>query len=241
MLYIVATPIGNLEDITIRAVRILGEVELILAEDTRKTGMLLKRLNIKKDLVSLYEHNEVRKIPLIVEELKKGRNIAMVSSAGTPTISDPGYKLIRTCREEGIPVTSLPGPSSIINCLALSSISHDKFVFLGYMPRKKSGQKKLLEETKEWGINLVFFESPHRIVKSLGLIKEVLGEVRVVIGREMTKKFEEILEIGVSQAIEHFSKKEPKGEFVLVVDNREHKDKKKCPKKSNLVKRFFKG
>ena len=220
MLYIVATPIGNLEDITLRASRILGEVDLILAEDTRKTGVLLKRLNIKKDLVSFYEHNEIRKIPLVIEELKKGRDIALVSSAGTPTISDPGYKLIRTCREEGIPFTSLPGPNSIINCLALSSIPHDKFVFLGYMPRKRNAKKKLLEKVKEWGLALVFLESPYRVLKSLGLIKEVLGEVRVVVAREMTKKFEEVLELGVEEAIEHFSKKEPKGEFVMAVDNR---------------------
>ena len=246
MLYIVATPIGNLEDITLRAIRVLAEVDLVLAEDTRKTGMLLKRLNInpvksaelkekkgntsngvKKELFSFYEHNETRKMPLVLEELRKGRDVAMVSSAGTPTISDPGYKLIKACREEGIPVTSLPGPSSIINCLALSSISHDKFVFLGYMPRKKSAQKKLLEETKEWGINLVFFESPYRIIKSLKLIKEILGETRVVIGREMTKKFEEVLEVGVSEAIEHFSRKAPKGEFVLVIDNRKAKEARK--------------
>lgn len=219
MLYIVATPIGNLEDITIRASRILEEAELILAEDTRKTGLLLQRLNIKKKLVSFYEHNEIRKIPLIIEELKKGRNIALVSSAGTPTISDPGYKLIKACREEGVPVTSLPGPNSIINCLALSSIPHDKFAFLGYMPRKKSAQKKLLEKAGEWGLALVFFESPYRVLKSLKLIKEVLGEVRIVIAREMTKKFEEVLEVGVDEAIDHFSKKEPKGEFVIVIDS----------------------
>ncbi|MCK4912288.1 MAG: 16S rRNA (cytidine(1402)-2'-O)-methyltransferase [Candidatus Omnitrophica bacterium] len=227
MLYIVATPIGNLEDITLRAVRILGEVELVLAEDTRKTGMLLKRLSIKKELISFYEHNEVKKIPSIIEKLREGKDIAIVSSAGTPTISDPGYKLIKTCREEGIPITSLPGPSSIINCLALSSISHDKFVFLGYMPRKKSAQKKLLEKTKPWGINLVFFESPYRILKSLELIKKSLGEVRLIIAREMTKKFEEVLEMEVSEAISYFSKKEPKGEFVMVIDNREPNPKKK--------------
>jgi len=218
MLYIVATPIGNLEDITIRASRILGEVELILAEDTRKTGLLLKRLNIKKDLVSFYEHNEIRKIPLVIEELKRGKNIALVSSAGTPTISDPGYKLIKACREEGIPITSLPGPSSIINCLTLSSIPHDKFAFLGYMPRKRNAQKKLLERVKEWGLAIVFFESPYRILKSLELIKEVLGETRVVIAREMTKKFEEVLEAGVDEAIDHFNKKEPRGEFVIAID-----------------------
>ena len=219
MLYIVANPIGNLEDITIRASRILEEADLILAEDTRKTGLLLQRLNIKKKLVSFYEHNEIRKIPLIIEELKKGRNIALVSSAGTPTISDPGYKLIKACREEGVPVTSLPGPNSIINCLALSSIPHDKFVFLGYMPRKRSAQKKLLERIREWDITLVFFESPYRILKSLKVIKEVLGEVQVIVAREMTKKFEEVLEVGVDEAIDHFSKKEPKGEFVIVIDS----------------------
>ena len=218
MLYIVATPIGNLEDITLRASRILSEVELVLAEDTRKTGLLLQRLNIKKDLVSFYEHNEIRKIPLVIEKLKEGRDIALVSSAGTPTISDPGYKLINTCRKEGISITSLPGPSSIINCLALSSIPHDKFAFLGYMPRKASAQRKLLEKAKEWGLTLVFFESPYRVLKSLGLIKEVLGKVRVVIAREMTKKFEEVYEAEVEEVIEHFSKKEPKGEFVIAID-----------------------
>jgi len=218
MLYIVATPIGNLEDITLRASRILSEVDLVLAEDTRKTGLLLQRLNIKKDLVSFYEHNEIRKIPLVIEKLKKGRDIALVSSAGTPTISDPGYKLINTCREEGIPVTSLPGPSSIINCLALSSIPHDKFAFLGYMPRKKSAQKKLLERAKEWGLTLVFFESPYRVLKSLKVIKETLGGVQVVVAREMTKKFEEVYGAGVEEVIEHFSKKEPKGEFVIAID-----------------------
>jgi len=223
MLYIVATPIGNLEDLTLRASRILGEVEFVLAEDTRKTGLLLGRLNIKKDLVSFYEHNEIRKIPLVIKELKKGRDVALVSSAGTPTISDPGYKLIKACREEGIPVTSLPGPNSIINCLALSSIPHDKFAFLGYMPRKRSAQKKLLEKTREWDLTLVFFESPYRILKSLKLIKEVLGKVRVVIGREMTKKFEEVLETGIDEVIDHFSKKEPKGEFVIAIDNRKGK------------------
>jgi len=223
MLYVVATPIGNLEDITVRACRVLGEVSLVLAEDTRKTGKFLKRLNIKKDLVSFYEHNEIRKIPLVIEELKKGKDIALVSSAGTPTISDPGYKLIRTCREEGISVTSLPGPSSIINCLVLSSVPHDKFAFLGYMPRKASAQRKLLEKVKEWDLTLVFFESPYRILKSLGLIKEVLGEARVAVAREMTKKFEEVLEAGVDEAIDHFSKKQPKGEFVIAIDNRKGK------------------
>lgn len=219
MLYIIATPIGNLEDITLRAVRILGEAEFILAEDTRKTGMLLKRLGLKKDLVSFYEHNEIRKIPTVVEQLKKGKTIALVSSAGTPTISDPGYRLIRACRKEGLPVTSLPGPSSLVNCLAMSSIPHDKFIFMGYMPRKASVRKKLLDRVKDKRFTLVFFESPYRILKSLKAIKDVLGDTRVTVAREMTKKFEEVFESGVAEAIDYFSKKEPRGEFVLVVDN----------------------
>ncbi len=219
MLYLVATPIGNLEDITLRAIRILGEVDFILAEDTRKTGLLLKRLGIKKDLVSFYEHNEIRKIPLVIEELKKGRDIALVSSAGTPTISDPGYRLVKVCRQEGIPITSLPGPSSIINCLSLTSIPHDKFAFLGYLPRKNNARKKLLKELGGWGITLVFFESPYRVLASLKAIAEVFGPCRIVIGREMTKRFEEVLELGIEEAISYFSQRKPRGEFVLAVDN----------------------
>ncbi len=220
MLYVVATPIGNLEDITLRAIRILGEVDLILAEDTRKTGLLLKRLGIKKDLFSFYEHNELKKIPQIIERLKQGKNIALVSSAGTPTISDPGYKLIKTCRQEHLPITSLPGPSSIINCLALTSLPHDKFAFLGYLPRKPSARRKLFKKVKEWELALVFFESPYRVAASLKAIAEILGSRRVAIGREMTKKFEEVLELEVEEAINHFSQKQPKGEFVLAIDNR---------------------
>ncbi|MFH1519854.1 MAG: 16S rRNA (cytidine(1402)-2'-O)-methyltransferase [Candidatus Omnitrophota bacterium] len=239
MLYVVATPIGNLEDITLRAIRILGQVSLILAEDTRKTGRLLKHLGVKKDLASFYEHNEIRKIPLVIEELKKGRDIALVSSAGTPTISDPGYRLIKVCRQEGIPITSLPGPSSIINCLSLASIPHDKFAFLGYLPRKNNARKKLLEKVKEWDLALVFFESPYRVLKSLELIKEVLGEVPVAIAREMTKKFEETLELGIEEAISYFSQKKPKGEFVLVIDNRKLNSGQGPFKKAKPVKEFF--
>ena len=218
MLYVIATPIGNLEDITLRAVRILGEVDLILAEDTRKTGMLLKRLDIKKNLFSFYEHNELKKIPQVIEQLKQGKNIALVSSAGTPTVSDPGYKLIKACREEQLPITSLTGPSSVINCLALTSLPHDKFVFLGYLPRKPSARRKLLKKVKEWELTLVFFESPYRVAASLKAIAEIFDSCRVAIGREMTKKFEEVLELEIEEAINHFSQKKPKGEFVLAVN-----------------------
>ena len=220
MLYLVATPIGNLEDITIRAKRILNEVDLVLAEDTRKSGALLKSLGIKKPFLSFHDHNEGQRIKQVVAHLKEKKNVALISNAGTPTISDPGYKLVRECKKEGIEVTSIPGPSSIINALALSSLPHEKFIFLGYLPRKKNAQKKFLEETKWFAGAVVFFESPYRIEKALKAVKEVFGDKMVALAREMTKKFEEIIECRVGEAIEKIGKKEPKGEFTIIIDNR---------------------
>ena len=217
MLYIVATPIGNLEDITLRASRILGEVDFILAEDTRKTGILLKRLGIKKKLVSFYDHTEAKKTSWVIEELKQGRKIALVSNAGTPAISDPGYRLIRECRRNSLEVTSLPGPSSVINALALSSFPHDKFVFLGYLPRKKTQREKLLAKVKDWQVTIIFFESPFRLVESLKALNSIFTNHRVGIFREMTKKFEEIIEAPLDTVIEHFERKKPRGEFVVIV------------------------
>lgn len=220
MLYIVATPIGNLEDITLRALRILGEVDLILAEDTRKAGFLLKHFSIKKKLISFYEHNEIKKIPWVIEELKRGEKIALVSSAGTPTISDPGYKLVRECRKESLPVASIPGPSSIINALALTSLPHDKFSFLGYLPRKKGERKKLFEKIKDQEMTFVFFESPFRIISALTDLKGILGNRKITTIREMTKKFEQVLEGDLETILKHFGKAKPKGEFTVVLDNR---------------------
>ncbi|MBU2473217.1 MAG: 16S rRNA (cytidine(1402)-2'-O)-methyltransferase [Candidatus Omnitrophica bacterium] len=227
MLYLVATPIGNLEDITLRAVRILGEVDLILCEDTRKTGLLLQHFNIKKPLISFFEHNELRKIPQVVEGLKKEQNIALVSSAGTPTISDPGYKLIRECRKQNLPVTSLPGASSLINAIALTSLPHEKFVFLGYLPRKKSACQRLLEEVKGWDVTVVFLESPYRLIKSLGIIREVFGNRKVAVAREMTKKFEEIREASPGDLLAYFSSKPPKGEMVVIIPGQEPAERHK--------------
>lgn len=218
MLYIIATPIGNLEDITLRALRILGEVDIVLAEDTRKTSLLLKHFGISKKLISFYEHNEEKKISLVVEELKNGKSIALLSSAGAPSVSDPGYKLIRECRRQKLPLTAVPGPSSIINALVLSSLPREKFVFLGYMPRKKSARKKILEQAKNAGAAIVFFESPYRLLSALKDLKEILGGRKVAIAREMTKKFEEVLEFSMDEAVEHFEKNKPKGEFTLIVD-----------------------
>jgi len=218
MLYIAATPIGNLEDITLRTLSIFKTADLILAEDTRKTGFLLAHFKIKKKLSSFYEHNEIKKIPAIIKELEQGKNIVLVSSAGTPSISDPGYKLIRECRLKSIPLTALPGPSSVINALSLTSFSHEKFAYLGYLPRKSNACKILLEKCKKWDLALVFFESPYRIIKSLNILQEVFGpSEKIAIFREMTKKFEEVLETSLAEAIEYFTIKKPKGEFTLVI------------------------
>jgi len=221
MLYIVATPIGNLEDITLRAIRILKEVDFVLAEDTRKTGFLLSHLGAKKQLVSFFEHSEIKKIPWVVEELKKGKNVALVSDAGTPTLSDPGYKLVRECRHEKIPISVIPGPSSITAALSCASIPHDKFIFLGYLPRKHNERVRLFGKIKGLEAAIVFFESPFRILSALRDIKEITGNVKIAIARELTKKFEEVLELNIDEAISHFEKTKPRGEFVVVLDGKE--------------------
>lgn len=217
MLYLVATPIGNLEDITLRALRVLNEVDFILAEDTRKTGLLLKHFKISKPLKPLFEHNEIKAIPQIIKELTSGKTIAIVSSAGTPTISDPGYKLIRECRKNKIPLTALCGASSVINAVSLSAIPRDKFIFCGYWPRKISQQKKILEKAKDFAAAIVFLESPFRIVKSLEAIKETNQDCQVSLCREMTKKFEEVIEGDVSEVLKRLNKTNLKGEFTVVV------------------------
>lgn len=217
MLYLAATPIGNLEDITLRVLTVLKQVDYILAEDTRKTGILLKHFGIKKPLASFYDHNEYRKTPQVIEDLRAGKEIALVSSAGMPTISDPGYKLVRACRKEQIPITALPGANSIINALALSSLPHESFTFLGYFPRKSSQGKRLLETVAKSEGAAVFFESPFRVLKTLGQIKETVKEAKLTIAREMTKKFEEVWEGSAEQALAYYEAKKPRGEFVIII------------------------
>jgi 16S rRNA (cytidine1402-2'-O)-methyltransferase len=224
MLYLVATPIGNLEDITFRAIRVLKEVDLILAEDTRKTGLLLKHFNIEKRLRPFFDHNEAQILPGIIEELKAGKNLVLVSSAGTPTICDPGYKLVRECRKLGLAVTSLPGPSSSINAVALSGLPHDKFVFVGYLPRKDGARRKILEKTAGLEAALVFLESPFRLIKSLESLNQVLPGGKITVCREMTKKFEEVFEGTIGEAIEHFNKNQPRGEFTVVAGLKDLQD-----------------
>lgn len=217
MLYLIATPIGNRQDITLRALTVLKEVDYVLAEDTRKTGLLLKCFDIDKPLVSFFEHNEQKRIPRVLADLEKGNNVALVSSAGSPTISDPGFRLVRECRRKNIPVTSLPGASSLINALVLSSLPHDKFTFLGYAPRKKSQRVKLFKQIETWECPVVFFESPFRLVSSLEKLIEAIGNRRVTIAREMTKKFEQILEDSAEEALVYFRQRKPKGEIVVII------------------------
>ncbi len=217
MLYLVSTPIGNLEDIALRALRVLKEVDLILAEDTRKTGLLLKHFGIKNNLISFYEHNEEKRIPWIIKQLQENKDIALVSNAGTPTISDPGYKLVRACREKNIAVTCVGGTSSLIAALSLSSLPHQRFVFLGYFPRKPSERKRLIERIKDWDLTLVFFESPYRIVSSLEFLAENLGNCQVSLARELTKKFEEVIEGKIEEAIAHLKTAKIRGEFTVIV------------------------
>lgn len=219
ILYLVSTPIGNLEDITLRAKRILGEVDIIACEDTRKTGVLLVKLNIpRKRLLSYYEENELRRIPEIVRLLKEGKNVALVSNAGTPTISDPGFKLVRECLNQGMKVEAIPGPSAILTALVSSGLPTDKFLFLGYLPKKQGKRKKLLENCKLSAVHytLIFYESPHRLIETLKDLQEIFGDIEIVLCRELTKIYEEIKRKKISETIAYFEKTPPKGEFTLL-------------------------
>src|SRR3989338_2528968 len=192
MLYIVATPIGNLSDITLRALEILKSVDLIACEDTRHTKILLIYYKIEKPTISYHEHSKVQKIDYLVDELKKGKNIALVSDAGTPGISDPGNKFVEAAMKEGIQVIPIPGPSAVISALSISGFPSDSFIFYGFMPHKK-GKQTLIKKIAQSDITSVFYESTHRIIKTLEMMKEIIGNEReIVVARELTKKFETI-------------------------------------------------
>ena len=215
VLYVVATPIGNLEDISARALRILGEVDLIAAEDTRTTRKLLTRYGLHVRMVSLFDANVRRRIPQLLKELGDGKQIALVSEAGTPVISDPGALLVRAAAEAGHTVTPIPGPTAIAALLSVAGMPADKFTFLGFLPRKAGQRRKLIESIAEQPWTTVFYESPHRIIATLEALRETLGDRNLVIGREMTKLHEEIFRGTLSEAIEHFQK--PRGEFTVAV------------------------
>lgn len=217
MLYIVSTPIGNLKDITLRAIEVLKSVDLIAAEDTRHTRILCQQYGITAPLISCFEHNEVSRASQLLGLLKEGKNVALVSDAGTPGISDPGFRLLRLAKENGIPMTVIPGVCAAVAALSLSALPMDRFTFLGFMPVKPGVRRKKIEEAQRVGGTAIFYESPHRIVKTLKDIEEVLGDPVIVLAREITKKFEERLEDKASALHAHFTRHAPLGEFVVLL------------------------
>ncbi len=217
ILYIVSTPIGNLNDISLRAVKTLQKVDLILAEDTRKTGILLKSLKIKKKLLSFFEHNELARIPQAIGLLKEGQNLALVSDAGTPTISDPGFKLIREAINQGLKIEPIPGPSAALAALVASGLPTDKFIFLGYLPKRQGKAIKLLKTIANLDFTVILFESPKRLLKNLKLLKDLLGNKSIVIARELTKLHEEYLRGDIAEIIEHFENNPSKGEITVII------------------------
>ena len=216
-LYIVPTPIGNLDDITLRAVDVLREVDFILAEDTRTTSFLLRHLGIEKKLHLHHKFNEHATVKMVAGSIAAGRNAALVSDAGTPGISDPGFLLVRTCVEAGIEVETLPGATALVPALVQSGFPCDRFCFEGFLPQKK-GRAKQLQSLADEERTMVFYESPYRVVKCLEQFAEVFGsERRVSVSRELTKKFEQTVRGTVAEVLEHFRTTEPKGEFVIVL------------------------
>ena len=216
-LYIVPTPIGNLDDMTLRAIKVLNEVDLILAEDTRTSGKLLKHFDIPTHMQSHHMHNEHKTIDSLIQKLKSGTTIALISDAGTPAISDPGFLLVRACIENEIEVECLPGATAFVPALVNSGLPNDKFVFEGFLPVKKGRQtrlKFLAEESR----TMIFYESPHKLIKTLANFVEYFGEDRQVsVSRELTKLYEETIRGTAKEVLEHYTNKPPKGEIVIVV------------------------
>ena len=222
-LYIVSTPIGNMEDITLRALRILKEVDLIAAEDTRRTGLLLKHFGIQAPLTSYFEGNELKKKEFILAKLKEGKNVALVSDAGTPGVSDPGFRLIQLAIENQLPIVPIPGSSAVITALSVSGLPTDAFLFKGFLPHKSKKRRDLLRELEEVRETLIFYESPHRISETLRDILEILGDREIVLTRELTKVYEEIIRGKVSEILNQVGDRTLKGEITLVISGKTRK------------------
>jgi len=214
-LYIVSTPIGNLKDITFRAIEVLKSVDLIAAEDTRHTKILTAHYGIKMPLTSYFEHNKITKGEYLIKLLKEGKTIALVSDAGTPGISDPGSHIIKLALENDIKIEQIPGPSAVICGLVLSGMPTGRFIFEGFLPSKPGARKNRLKEFLNEKRTIIFYESPHRLLKTLKDIHDIFGDIMVACLRELTKKFEEVRRQKVSELIEHFTKNKPLGEFVI--------------------------
>lgn len=221
-LFIVATPIGNIKDITLRALEVLAEVDLILCEDTRHSGQLLHNFEIKKPLLSFHEHNEVSRITEVIQRLKNGENIALVTDAGTPLISDPGFKLVRAAREEGIDVKTIPGPSAAIAAMSISGLPTDKFLFVGYPPKTSGKREKLIKELAEikskLQMSVIFYESPHRVDKLLEELSKIFPKSQVSVQRELTKIHETVLTGQINEVKETLTGKSHKGEFTIILN-----------------------
>ncbi len=224
-LYIVASPIGNLEDITLRALRVLKEVDLIAAEDTRHTKKLLAHYGIATPLTSYHQHNEIAKSASLVQRLSSGCRVALISDAGTPIVSDPGFRLVQGAIHAGIPVVPIPGPSALTAVLSASGLPSERFVFEGFLPARKSQRRERLRILREEPRTLVFYEVPHRVEESLQDLLEVLGEREMVLGREMTKLHEEFIRGSVSDLVTQAKVKEWRGEMTLVVEGKRGRDK----------------
>jgi 16S rRNA (cytidine1402-2'-O)-methyltransferase len=217
MLYVVATPIGNLDDITLRALEVLKSVDLVAAEDTRHSGMLMKHFGIKKPFISYHEHNEAKRTAELVERLAAGETVALITDAGTPGLSDPGLRLVRECIQRELLFTIIPGPSSILTALVGSGFSTEKFSFRGFLPVKTGQRERELRAATESGETAVFFESPYRLTKTLATCVDIVPSRQLCVARELTKKFEEFRRGTADELLAHYEAHPPKGEIVLVI------------------------
>jgi 16S rRNA (cytidine1402-2'-O)-methyltransferase len=223
-LYLVPTPIGNLKDITLRALEVLNTVDVIAAEDTRQSLKLLNHFNIKKSLISYHQHNEQGRSEHIIDKLKAGLNIAIISDAGTPGISDPGSVIASKCIDEGISFEVLPGATAITTALVYSGLDTTKFIFRGFLPRENKDRRPIVEELKNRMETLIFYEAPHRLPDTLAFLKETLGNRRISICRELTKLHEEIIRLSLEEAISHYKEVSPRGEYVLVIEGKKEEE-----------------
>ena len=218
ILYLVATPIGNLEDITLRAVRVLREVDFVICEDSRRSGILLKHLGIQKPFRTLHDHTPSAKLEALVAEIEAGAKAALISDAGTPLISDPGFPLVRKLIERGVGIEAVPGPSAFLNALVVSGLPVHHFTFVGYLPQKEKGRRDALSGLASEKRTLVFYEAPHRVLKAFRDMIDILGDRPASVSREMTKKFEETVRGKLSEILNHFERNKVLGEFVIVVE-----------------------
>ena len=226
ILYLCATPIGNLQDMTPRVVETLKEVDLIAAEDTRNSIKLLNHFEIKTPMTSYHEFNKVEKALYLVEQLQTGKNIALITDAGTPAISDPGEILVRECQKAGITVTSLPGACALITALTLSGLNTRRFCMEGFLPSDKKEKKEILEELKQESRTMILYEAPHRLVKTLTELYNTLGDREITLCKELTKRFETVYKTTLKESVSYYTENEPRGEYVLVIEGKSREEKK---------------